>query len=172
MNTKIILFSALICIMANTACAQEGLPVVKLTKGERMWLAAYDDTTKALAWLFINKRNVHTKNQKPLYLVLGASTAAMIGGGLMLERDLNSSPTATYDQANYAGLTLMFVGTAGVLASGTALGISYIALNPYTVKKYDRLLALHKANKPLPEFYVKRMTPYLSRTLTPPIKER
>lgn len=157
MNTRIIFFTVLACALAHVADAQEDKPVVKLTKTEKIWGAAYDDTTKALASLFIKKRNIHTKSQKTMYVVLGASTAAMIGGGLMLESDLNSSPTASYDQANYAGFILMLAGTTGVLASSVTLASSYIGLNPYTLKKYDRLIDLHKANNTLPEFYLKRM---------------
>lgn len=169
MSAKIIFLTMLAGTLVHVADAQEEKPEVKLTKTEKIWISAYDDTTKALAWLFIKKRNIYTKNQKTMYFVLGASTATIIGGGLWLENDLNSSPTASYDQTNYAGLLLMLAGTAGVLGSSVSLGASYIGLNPYTLKKYNRLIDLHKANKTLPQFYLKRMgmTPIPSKTSAP-----
>lgn len=168
----IVLFTMLACTLVNVAAAQVEKPEMNLTKTEKIWVAAYDDTTKALAWLFIKKRNNYTKNQKTMYFVLGASTAAMIGGGLWLENDLNSSPTASFNQTNYAGLLLMLAGTAGVLGSSVSLASSYIGLNPYTLKKYNRLIDLQKANKTLPEFYLKRMemTPVHSNASAPSVK--
>jgi len=147
-------------MLAAPAGAQKK-PERRNGKIEKIRMAAYDDTTQALARLFVEKRTNHTRNQKTMYIVLGTSTAVMVGGGLLLASDLKSSSTASYDPTNYAGLGLMLAGTTGILISSTSLGISYFSLNPYTLKKYYRLIDMHKANKPLPKFYLKRMAPYI-----------
>jgi hypothetical protein len=162
MKNVVALLIILTCTLTDMANAQVKKPEAKLSKIEKIQMAAFDDTTRALTHLFVEKKRIrHIRNQKTMYIVLGGSTAVMVGGGLLLASDLNSSSTASYDPTNYAGLGLMLAGTTGVLISSASLGISYLSLNPYTLKKYYRLIDMHKANKPLPIFYLKRMAPYL-----------
>ncbi len=156
MNRKFMLVPGLAIILVTAGFAQSEKPKVKLTKSEKIWMTAYDDTTRALARLFIKKRDAQQKKQKTMYIALGVSSVALIGGGLLLTSDLNSS-TSSYSPTNYTGLGLMLAGSAGVIISSTSLGISFISLNPYTQKKYNKLIDMHKEKKPLPEFYLKRM---------------
>lgn len=160
-------FAAIVCLILVGArvFAQTDttLSKVKFTKTERIWFAAYDDTTKALATLFVSKRNQINRDQKTILIVCGVSAIALGVGALMLERDLNSSPTAYYNAANYLGLLLALGGALGVFSTAPAAGVGFIRLNPYTVKKYEKLIAMHKSGKPLPEFYVSKITTLLRR---------
>jgi hypothetical protein len=52
-------------------------------------------------------------------------------------------------------------GTVGVVYSVASFGISSLELNPYTIKKFNKLLALYKENKSLPDYYRKRINRYL-----------
>jgi hypothetical protein len=137
---------------------------VRLTKNERLFMAAYDDTTRALAYLFMEKRIPLEKTRKTYTIVLGVSAAALATGALMLENDLNNSPAATYDQANYLGLVLALGGTMGVVLGLGGYGGASLGMNPYTVKKYHRLLDYYQTNQTLPEFYLKGIGHHLPKS--------
>jgi hypothetical protein len=156
-----ILFTVLskLQVLAQT----QALPDIRLKKSEKMWFTAYDDTTKAIALLFIQKRNRFAHHQQKWYIAFGVSGVAMVAGGLIMESDLNSSPNASYEPTNYGGLILMLTGATTMLVSGVALTGSWIALNPYTLKKFNRLLQLYKEGKPLPNFYAKRIQFFLNQ---------
>lgn len=150
---KKILVLNLVWLFVGHATYAQGSEPKKLTKNEKIWQEAYDDTTRALATLFIEKRSRIVRSQKKMFIVLGASAVAFGAGGYMLERELNSSSAASYDITNYAGLIFMVSGAAGVIGSGVMLGVTSIRLNPYTLRKYRNLVKIHRAGKVLPEFY-------------------
>lgn len=154
----IVLF-ALIYSLAIAQTPQQN-PELKLSKIDKIWLAAYDDTTKALAQLFIAKRNSFNREQKINYLVAGISAATLVAGGLMLKEDL-SEPNATYNPVSYTGFIFMFVGSSGIIYSSVASLINFLQLNPYTLKKYERVLARYKEGQPIPPFYQKRLSKFL-----------
>ena len=134
---------------------------VKLSKIDQIWLAAYDDTTKALAELFTVKRTQMRKYRKTSFVVVGVSAATFAAGGLLLQR-LND-PAGTYNVVNYLGIPALILGVAGIFTSGVSLGIYSLWINPYTIKKYKKLIEMHKSGKPLPEFYFNKIIPYLKR---------
>ncbi|MBX2945949.1 MAG: hypothetical protein KF725_08950 [Cyclobacteriaceae bacterium] len=161
MNTKTIFFTVLTSTLASVAFAQEEKPNIKLTKTEKIWIAAYDDTTKALATLFLNKRHQIRKEQETGYYVLGASVV-VLGTGLMLSS--HNSPTGSgvaIEQDMDMSFVPLLLGFSGVMWSGITLGGNALMLHPYTVKKYNKLVGLHAAGQPLPRFYTKRLTPFL-----------
>lgn len=159
MNQINVTFFILICTVVQAQVPSENSEG-KLSKVDKIWLAAYDDTTKALAQLFILKRKAFNSKQKINYLVAGISTATLVAGGLILKQDLNE-PNATYEAENYAGLIFMLVGSSGIIYSVSASIVNFLQLNPYTLKKFERVLALHQEGKPIPPFYQKRLTKFL-----------
>lgn len=161
MNTRIIFFSILACTMASVAFAQDEEPNIRLTKNEKIWIAAYDDTTKALATLFLNKRHQIRKEQETGYFVLGASVA-VLGAGLMLSsRNSPSGSGSVPEEDMDMSFVPLLLGFSGVMWSGITLGGNALLLHPYSVKKYHKLVDLHAAGQPLPRFYTKRLTPFL-----------
>lgn len=153
-----IAFVTTVCCQTASAQSDSVKSEVRLSKNDRIRLAAFDDTTKVLANLFIAERIKISKNNKTCLLVAGASVGAYFLGGLMLQKGLNR-PAGAYNIINYTGLYVMLVGAVGVASSVGALGINAISLSPYTVRKYNRLIAMHKSGKPLPEFYILKIAP-------------
>lgn len=152
---------ALLLLITVNLCAQQQKRIPKLTKHERIWVAAYDDTTKALASLFLSKRNQYRKEQETGYYVLGASVV-VLGTGLMLSsRDTNTGASSPEDQDMDMSFLPMLLGFSGMICSGLTLGGHAVTMHPYTVKKYNRLLTQYKAGEPIPKFYTKRMARYL-----------
>lgn len=89
MKCKITLQLLLLWITV-TLYAQQDKTIPKLTTHEKIWIAAYDDTTKALASLFLSKRNQIRKEQETGYYVLGASVVVLGTGIILSSRDTNS----------------------------------------------------------------------------------
>jgi hypothetical protein len=131
-------------------------PNLNLSKSDRIWLAAYDDTTKALAFLFIEKRNKINKEKNSIYIVAGVSAAVLVTGVLLSAR----SSTQTPDGENMDFL-IPLVGSIGLISSGIGVIGNSLALHPYTLKKYERLLEQYSDIKSLPPFYQKRIAKYL-----------
>lgn len=161
MNIKTIFFTVLTCTLISVAYAQYEKPNIKLTKNEKIWIAAYDDTTKALASLFLSKRNQIRKEQETGYYVLGASVIVLGTGIILSSRDTNSGTGGATEEDMNMSFVPLLLGFSGVMWSGITLGGNAVLLHPYTVKKYDKLLDLHAAGQPLPRFYTKRLTPFL-----------
>jgi len=143
-------------IAPNSRAQHTDNPELKLSKSDRMWLAAYDDTTKALALLFIARRNKANKQNEINYIVAGVSSAVLLTGVLLSERNPNQTPD---------GVSMDFLfpllGSVGLLSAGIGFIGNAVELHPYTIKKYHRLLEQHTDSKPLPPFYQKRITKYL-----------
>lgn len=140
--------------------AQSSNPQPELSKTDKIFIAAYDDTTSALAELFVAKRYAHNNKQKVNYWIAGVSAATFVAGGLMLQNDLND-PYATYNPKNYAGLILMFVSSGGFIYSTISSLFNFLRFNPYTLRKYEQLLALYREGKPIPRFYQKKLIKFL-----------
>lgn len=147
----------------------ESSGTVSLKKYERIYLAAYDDTTRALATLFLAKRHKivgpHTTSEvqryigldmKTNWIVLGVSSAVLVTGLVMAS---NNAPPPE-GQEDYSFLIPM-LGAMGIITSGINLTLQYIALTPYTVKKYFRLIEKYESEGQLPPYYVKRIKKYL-----------
>jgi hypothetical protein len=169
MNTKHICIISF--FISSFAYGQEPDVNVKLTKTEKIWVAAYDDTTKALASLFLSKRNQYSKEKETGYVVLGASVAVLGTGLLLSSRNTDTSGSAV-DQDMDMSFVPLLLGFSGIMYSGITLGGHALTMHPYTLKKYNRLIDLHKANQPLPEFYLKRMkmTPNPSNASAPTVR--
>jgi hypothetical protein len=146
----------LIILYSVTTLAQEASPEIKLSKSEQLWIAAYDDTTKALAFLFIEKRNKINKGKNSNYIVAGVSAAVLVAGALLSER----SSTQTPDEENMDFL-FPLLGAIGLVSSGIGIIGNSLALHPYTLKKYEHLLEQYRDTQSLPPFYQKRLVNYL-----------
>lgn len=159
-----ILFTVCVCFVLTytIAFAQADLdqPQTKLTKNDRILLTVYDDTTRAIAALFITKRNNIKKGLKTTAIVGGVSASLFLIGGLVFEQNINT-PAGSYNPSNYAGLGIMFFGAAGVLASAASLPVQFLLLNPYTMKKHHKLMKIYRSGRPLPEFYKRNLSAYL-----------
>ncbi|MBX2945948.1 MAG: hypothetical protein KF725_08945 [Cyclobacteriaceae bacterium] len=154
MNLKINYLCILVLLASASAFAQElETTELKFTKHEKIWVAAYDDTTTALAALFTSKRYPYEKRKKNYFMLLGVSSVA-IGIGTILT--LND-PSMNDD----TGFILIVAGTSGLILTGFYLLIENTMLYPYTVKKYKKLLSGYEAGEPIPSFYLKRLTPFL-----------
>lgn len=138
--------------------AQDRPSDVKLSKHDRIWLAADDDTTKALALLFIKKRNDLDKTLIKSSVVGITSLAAFAFGALMLENNSHSPGIA---DGHAFGVIFVFGGATGVLCSGVTLILTALLKRAYTLKKYESLLAAYRAGMSLPRFYKKRIQRYL-----------
>ncbi|MCK6618283.1 MAG: hypothetical protein L6Q51_11635 [Cyclobacteriaceae bacterium] len=143
---------------------------LRLKKYERIYLAAYDDTTRALAALFLAKRHqiigLHSSseieryiglNMKTNWIVFGVSSAVLVTGLVMAG---NNAPPPEGHEEDYSFL-IPLLGAMGMISSGINLGAQYIMLTPYTVKKYFRLLAKYRADGQLPAYYAKRIKKYM-----------
>lgn len=146
----------------------ENQQVVRLKKHERIYLAAYDDTTRALADLFLAKRHQiigpHSTNEferciglhmKTNWIVLGVSSAVLVTGLVMAG---NTPPSEGQEDFSFF---IPMIGGVGMIASGITLSAQYLMLTPYTVKKYFKLLELYQGEGKLPKYYTKRISKYL-----------
>lgn len=133
----------------------------KLTKNDRILQAAYDDSTRALAQLFLVKRKSCREMLKVSNTTSGIGIVVAAGGIVILENDMNQGPGGPFNPVNYRGFGLMAMGVTVALSSGIVTGVALVKKNPYTVKKYRILVDWHKAGKPWPDFYMKRVAPYL-----------
>jgi hypothetical protein len=122
MSTKLVLLARWACTLTSAAFAQAENSKSKLSKNEKIWVAAYDDTTKALAALFLRKRNQDRKEQNAAYYVLGASVA-LIGAGLILaSRDMDAAQGGSTEQDMNMSFVPILLGFSGILWSGLTLG--------------------------------------------------
>jgi hypothetical protein len=139
-------------LILTAADAQRSRREMKRTKSERIWEVVTDDTTRALAALFTSKRREISGLQIDMLFLGGVGLLVYSGGyGMLLaSRDWRAASF---------GLLVMVVGAASFI-TGVALYISYaLEKNPYTIRKYERLIEMHKRGRPLPEFYTLRLFP-------------
>jgi hypothetical protein len=153
---RIIIFLSLLWLPGIELLAQEKTEQAKLSKHEKMQMAAYDDTTQMLAGLFIEKRNSIKRTQNTCIWIFAGSAGTFVLGGAMLAEDLNS-PAGVYNPASYTGLGVMFIGVLGMTGSAATIGIQQIRRNPYTIRKFNRLIEMRKNGHPLPDFYREKM---------------
>ncbi len=154
-------FLLLICSSAYAQGPSIRSSKSKLSKNDRIWQAAYDDTTRALAYLFIYMRAEIMGKHKADLPVGGVSAVALTAGVLLMTHDSDvTGAAASYDNADGAdllGIILFMGGSAGVLYSGIGQLINALELSPYTLKRYYKVLDLYNRGKPVPEFYRKRL---------------
>jgi hypothetical protein len=126
----------------------------KLTKNEKILELAYNDTTRALAFLFTHMREVtNDQSTRALKGIVISSGVALVGGAIMA-----SNPDSGVIVAS--GLTPLLIGTGGILVFSSTWLISKLRKNPYTVKKFEKLITLCKEGKTIPVFYLQRMEKY------------
>jgi hypothetical protein len=138
-----------ICMLlfpAAQLCAQSGNTEIKLSKSDKIWIAAYDDTTRALALLFIAKRNAFNRAQTINY-ISGSVAAAML------------ATTATIMSGN--DFILISIGASVLITSAASALVNFLFFSPYTIKKYERLLAHYRQHHTIPPFYQKKLIRYL-----------
>lgn len=138
-----------ICMLlfpAAQLCAQSGNTEIKLSKSDKIWIAAYDDTTRALALLFIAKRNAFNRAQTINY-ISGSVAAAML------------VTTATIMSGN--DFILISIGASVLITSAASALLNFLFFSPYTIKKYEHLLAHYRQHHTIPPFYQKKLIRYL-----------
>jgi len=155
---KILLTFATVAVLALLNCSfayaqTDSLKIKKnkISKNDYMLLLAYDDTTKAIAELFVAKRKKINRSLRAGCIATGISVAMYYTGGLMMMAGENVNPVF------YIGFPIMFLGGFGTIGSIIVTGINLLRLSPYTFRKYIRLLEMHRSGIPLPEFYAERI---------------
>lgn len=144
-----------LCLLSFALMAQDK-QVRRLSKQEKIYQSAYDDTTRMLAELFVQKRSVIKRTQRNV-LVGVAASAVVYGAGAMMALNNADSQTSSYEPEFYGGIGLMFVGAGGAIVFSTLSGMHAIRLSPYTLRKYYRVIDLYKTGKPIPEYYRSRL---------------
>jgi hypothetical protein len=138
-----------ICMLLFPAAlllAQSGNTEIKLSKSDKIWIAAYDDTTRALALLFIAKRNAFNRAQTINY-ISGSVAAAML------------ATTATIMSGN--DFILISIGASVLITSAASALVNFLFFSPYTIKKYEHLLAHYRQHHTIPPPYQKKLIRYL-----------
>lgn len=165
------LFPALILIasLSHSNAQDNSSNTVRLKKHERIYLAAYDDTTRALATLFLVKRHkiigppspteleryVVGFNLKATWITFGISSAVLAAGLFMINQNTDSA------QEGDMSFIIPMAGAMIMISSGITLTVQYILLTPYTVRKYFKLIDIYATGGKLPRNYTKRMAKYL-----------
>lgn len=152
MNKRLTLIVFAVCVAITPAFSQKR---AKLSKDERILQMAYNDTTKALAALFIEMRTVTRLQSNRALIGAGISSGVvLVGSAIML-----SNPDSGVIIAS--GLIPVFVGIGGVFWFSGAWVISKLRKNPYTIRKFERLIALSMEGKAMPPYYSYRVQRYL-----------
>lgn len=128
----------------------------RTSKAERIRQAVFNDTTEALANLFLAKRSMVRKTNRVVLIAGAASAAIFLTGGLLAQE-----AGTPYSPDFIVGFPMVFTGAVGILTSGVVAGVNNLRLNPYTLRKYEKLVAMQRSGIPLPEFYARRVSPYL-----------
>lgn len=139
-------------IISNSISAQTQAP--KLAKNDKIMQLAYNDTTKALALLFIERRTSAKANSNDALVGAAISTGVVIVGGAIMLSNTDSPEIIV------SGLVPVFVGIGGVIYFAGAYGISKIKKNAYTLRKFERLVKMSKEGKPIPVYYLERAQNY------------
>lgn len=121
-----------------------------------------DDTIAAITRLFAQHRDRYSRNIRAAGIVGGISVLSYLGGGMIFKDEMSNGPGGPMNPANYDGLGMMFIGVVGAGTSTVMAGVALLKKNPYTKKKYQKLIEWHKSGKPLPDFYLKRIQPFLN----------
>jgi hypothetical protein len=145
----------LLVLMSCSSCllglSQGHVSKSKLSKEEKFLHLVYNDTTQALANLFILKRHHYRSKDKTALIGMGISTGVFLLGGAMLASESDS------EIVTGAGLLPLFAGAAGGVVFISYFGLVQLAKSPYSFKKFVKVVALLKEGKPLPEFYAQRL---------------
>lgn len=152
MNKGLTLIVFAVCVAITPAFSQKR---AKLSKDERILQMAYNDTTKALAALFIEMRNVTRLQSNRALIGAGISSGVvLVGAAIML-----SNPDSGVIIAS--GLIPVFVGIGGVFWFSGAWLISKLVKNPYTLRKFEKLIDISIEGKAIPSYYLVRVKKYL-----------
>ena len=111
---------------------------------------AFDDSTRALAHLFIQKRMQLKKNLRLSYIVLAASGAIYVGGTLLF-LEAAAEPLTGFV------LIPLSIGASGILLGTGMVIINHIRFSRYSRKKYEKIIDNYKTGKPLPGFYKEKI---------------
>jgi len=128
----------------------------RYAKTEQIRLLAFNDTTRALADLFTQKRMNISSRQRELAMVVAVSgVSTLVGHGLLF---WVPDPGIT---AILSGIVLSVGGIVVTVGAGAIMLIAVLEKNPYTLRKYQRLVNMQKRGQPLPEFYAIRIAKYM-----------
>lgn len=103
-------------VMHTVVRAQPLTDTIVLRASDRILQAAYDDTTRALAFLFLVKRQDIRKNRHLSYIALGSSAVLFSVAHFINERSENQP--AWVKEGNSMGVTMMVVAGIGALYGG------------------------------------------------------
>lgn len=130
--------------------AQE--PHAKLSPDEEFWNQTFDDSTRALARLFIIKRTKFKPKVNKAIINGGASLVIITGGVLLLASPSIIGPVGA----------LMYVsGLVYFITEGVLFAVRYSRFHPYTKRKFDRLIERYKNGESFPPFYKHEFDPYI-----------
>jgi hypothetical protein len=147
-------------VMHTVVRAQPLTDTIVLRASDRILQAAYDDTTRALAFLFLVKRQDIRKNRHLSYIALGSSAVLFSVAHFINERSENQP--AWVKEGNSMGVTMMVVAGIGALYGGVLnLAWTEIRASSYREKKFYELVEMHRAGEPLPRFYARRIAPFI-----------
>jgi len=119
---------------------------------EILWSKTYDDTTRALARVFIIKNNELKPKLNRYATIAGVSVGVVVVGGLLYGASGMAGPV---------GLVFVVGGLIYTTIYGIASGIQLHRLHPYTKRKFDKLLKQYKDGDSLPSSYQQELVKYL-----------
>ncbi|MBL7857142.1 MAG: hypothetical protein JNM57_05580 [Cyclobacteriaceae bacterium] len=122
----------------------------KISKEVRIQQLAFDDSTRALAHVFVTKRTQLKKNLRLSYIVLVASGTLYVGGTLLF-LEVAPEPLTGFV------IVPLFIGASGIILGTGMVVINHIRFARYSLKKFEKIIADYKAGKPLPDFYTRKI---------------
>lgn len=154
-------------VMHTVVRAQPLTDTIVLRASDRILQAAYDDTTRALAFLFLVKRQDIRKNRHLSYVALGSSVVLFSAAHLVNEQ-MELQPDWEKEGRSMA-VTMMVVAGIGALYGGVLnLAWTEIRASSYREKKFYQLIELHRGGEPLPRFYARRIAPFIHPSASDP----
>lgn len=147
---KIVILLSCLLFIGESLLAQE--PHAKLSPDEEFWNQTFDDSTRALARLFIIKRTKFKPKVNKAIINGGASLVIITGGVLLLASPSIIGPVGA----------LMYVsGLVYFITEGVLFAVRYSRFHPYTKRKFDRLIERYKNGESFPPFYKHEFDPYI-----------
>lgn len=147
--------------------AQPPSDTIVLRASDRMLQAAYDDTTRALAFLFIVKRQDIRKNRHLSYVTLGTS-ALLFSGAHLINEQMEDQPVWEKEGRSMLIILMIVAGTGALYGGLLNLAWTEIRASSYREKKFYQLVEMHRVGEPLPRFYARRIVPFIHPSASDP----